>query len=102
MHQNEDQFAYVLEGALWFRVGTTDVEVREGGSIFRPRQVPHATWNATDAPARMLEITAPGAFDDYFRDLAAGRCDSTDLAAQWGITPVDGADEIAEAFGLNR
>jgi len=100
VHQNEDQFAYILEGVLWFRVGATDVELHAGECIFRPRQLPHATWNATDQSARMLEITSPGAFDDYFRELATPRCVPGELAAQWGISPVAGADEITDAFGL--
>jgi hypothetical protein len=32
--------------------------------------VPHAFWNPTDEPARLLEIISPGGFERYFADLA--------------------------------
>jgi hypothetical protein len=32
--------------------------------------LPHAFWNAGDEPARLLELVSPGAFDQYFADLA--------------------------------
>jgi hypothetical protein len=33
--------------------------------------VPHAFWNARDDEARVLEIIAPGAFAQYFAELAS-------------------------------
>jgi hypothetical protein len=32
--------------------------------------VPHAFWNATDTPARALEIISPAGFERYFAELA--------------------------------
>jgi hypothetical protein len=34
--------------------------------IAKPSGIPHAFWNAGDEPARVLEIIAPGGFEDYF------------------------------------
>ena len=34
--------------------------------IAKPIGIPHAFWNASDEPARVLEIIAPGGFEDYF------------------------------------
>ena len=38
----------------------------------KPRGVPHAFWNPGDEETRILEIIAPGAFAQYFADLALG------------------------------
>lgn len=32
--------------------------------------LPHAFWNAGDAPARMLELISPAGFENYFREMA--------------------------------
>jgi hypothetical protein len=39
---------------------------RPGDLVLKPRGVPHAFWNATDAPARLLDIITPGGFEAYF------------------------------------
>jgi hypothetical protein len=48
--------------------------------IAKPSGIPHAFWNAGDEPARVLEIIAPGGFEDYFARMgellaASGRPD---------------------------
>jgi hypothetical protein len=35
----------------------------------RPREIPHAFWNTTDEPARLVEIIVPGGFERYFAEL---------------------------------
>ena len=32
--------------------------------------MPHAFWNATEAPARALEIISPAGFERYFAEMA--------------------------------
>jgi mannose-6-phosphate isomerase-like protein (cupin superfamily) len=57
-HEREDEYTYVLEGEVGVQVGDLVRVARPGDLVFKPRGVPHAFWNAGDAPARALEISA--------------------------------------------
>lgn len=59
IHDRETQLAYVVSGALTFYVDNEKESVSEGGLVVRPAGSVHALWNATDEPARMVEITTP-------------------------------------------
>src|SRR5215210_989763 len=69
-HQNEDEYTYVLEGEIGVQIGEEVRVARPGDLVFKPRGVPHAFWNAADAPARALEIISPAGFERYFAELA--------------------------------
>jgi quercetin dioxygenase-like cupin family protein len=69
-HTNEDEYSYVLEGEVGVQIGDDVVYARPGDLVLKPRGIPHAFWNRTDEPARLLEIISPGGFADYFRELA--------------------------------
>lgn len=59
IHDRETQLAYVVSGTLTFYVDDEEETVSEGGLVVRPAGSVHALWNATDEPARMVEITTP-------------------------------------------
>jgi len=69
-HRNEDEYSVVLEGVVGAEVGGETFEAGPGVMLVKPRGVPHAFWNPTDEPARLLEIISPGGFERYFADLA--------------------------------
>src|SRR5918998_1081798 len=69
-HSREDEYSYVLEGAIGVQVGDEDFYLREGDLVLKPRGVPHAFWNPTNRPARILEMISPAGFENYFRELA--------------------------------
>ena len=58
-HSVETQGAYVLEGEIGFWTDGEEATVGAGGYVVRPVGSVHAVWNATESPARMLEITSP-------------------------------------------
>lgn len=68
-HENEDEYTYVLEGEVGVEVGGEARVARPGELVFKPRGIPHAFWNAGDAPARVLEIISPAPFANYFAEL---------------------------------
>ena len=70
-HQHEDEYTYVLEGEVGVQVGDEVRVARPGDLVFKPRRVPHAFWNAGDAPARALEIISPAGFERYFAEMAS-------------------------------
>ena len=70
-HSREDEYSYVLEGRVGLLIGDEVVEARPGDLVFKPRGIPHAFWNATDEPARFLEIISPAGFERYFAEAEA-------------------------------
>jgi quercetin dioxygenase-like cupin family protein len=70
-HSKEDEFSLILSGPVGARIGDeTYEEIGAGSSIVKPREVPHAMWNVTDEPARILEIVMPAGLEEYFIELA--------------------------------
>ena len=69
-HENEDEYSYVLSGRMGAMVGDEVVDAGPGELVTKPRGIPHAFWNAGDEPTVLLELISPGAFDQYFADLA--------------------------------
>jgi mannose-6-phosphate isomerase-like protein (cupin superfamily) len=93
-HRHEDEWSYVLEGEIGVEVGDTTTSARPGDLVLKPRGVPHAFWNATDEPARFLEVITPGGFEDYFVALAE--------VFSAGLPPdLQRLAEVAERFGLD-
>jgi mannose-6-phosphate isomerase-like protein (cupin superfamily) len=82
-HSREDEISHVLEGELSVQQGERVETVATGGTVVKPRGVFHAFWNPGSIPVRFLEVIAPGAFADYFRELAPllERAGPPDLAA---------------------
>jgi len=68
-HTHEDEWTFVLEGQVGVQVGDEVVLAGPGDLVLKPRHVPHAFWNPTDAPARLLEVITPGGFETYFEGL---------------------------------
>jgi quercetin dioxygenase-like cupin family protein len=93
-HSREDEISYVIAGEIGFRSDGREVVLGAGGYIVKPRGELHSMWNATDAPARMIEIVSPAGFEGYFVELA----EATAVAGRRPDPSVIGA--IAERFGL--
>ena len=70
-HTREDEYSFVLEGRVGLQIGDHEIEAGPGDLVLKPRGVPHAFWNATDAPARLLEIISPAGFERFFDELGA-------------------------------
>ncbi len=70
VHAHEDEYSYVLEGEVGVQIGDEVRYAQPGDLVVKPRGIPHAFWNRTDEPARLLEIISPGGFERYFAELA--------------------------------
>jgi len=68
-HTREDEWTFVLDGEVGVQVGADVYRAGPGDLVLKPREVPHAFWNPTDAPARILEVITPGGFETYFEEL---------------------------------
>ena len=68
-HTREDEWTYVLSGKVGLEVGGQVLLAGPGDLVLKPRGVPHAFWNPSDEPARLLEVITPGGFESYFEEL---------------------------------
>jgi quercetin dioxygenase-like cupin family protein len=85
VHEREDELTYVIEGEIGALVGEEERRLQAGAYLWKPRGVPHAFWNASRAPARILDVIVPAGFERFFVELA-------DLLARDAVP-----DEIEEA-----
>jgi quercetin dioxygenase-like cupin family protein len=69
-HAHEDEISYVLEGELGVQVGEEVRYARAGELVRKPRGLPHAFWNRSGEPARLLELITPPGFERYFAEIA--------------------------------
>jgi mannose-6-phosphate isomerase-like protein (cupin superfamily) len=70
VHENEDEYSFVLRGRMGAHVGDDEVEAGPGEFVFKPRKIPHAFWNPGDEETRLLELISPAGFEDYFEEVA--------------------------------
>jgi quercetin dioxygenase-like cupin family protein len=94
VHRNEDEYSYVLEGEVGVQVGDQVRYACPGDLVFKPRGVPHAFWNRSDAPARLLEIISPAGFEAYFAEIAPL------LPPQRDEPDLSGLRAVMERYGL--
>jgi len=71
LHTREDEYSFILTGRWGFWQAGNVVFAEPGDLVYKPRDVWHTFWNATDSPARLLEIISPAGFDQFFVELAA-------------------------------
>ncbi len=65
MHTKEDETFIVLEGELRVQIAGEVHKVLPGGSVFMPRDIPHA-YRAEAHETRFLVVANPGGFDRWF------------------------------------
>ena len=107
-HTREDEYSFVLEGAVGALLGDEVRIGKPGDLIFKPRNQWHTFWNAGNEPARILEIISPAGFEQFFAELVelggvtkaqpqvlAGLCDRYGLEMDPGSIP-----GLVERFGL--
>jgi mannose-6-phosphate isomerase-like protein (cupin superfamily) len=107
-HSREDEYSYVLEGRMGALLGDDVVYAEAGDLVHKPRNQWHTFWNAGDEPCRILEIIAPGGFENFFDELAAVLAAGppapevmAKLDARYGIEhDFEAIPALCERFGL--
>jgi quercetin dioxygenase-like cupin family protein len=109
-HSREDECSLILSGTVGARIGDTYYEeIPAGSSIVKPRDIPHAMWNVTDEPARILELVTPAGLEQYFVELAPVLRERGPewterfyaLAEQYGLTILDDwSKELQQRYGI--
>ncbi len=111
-HTREDECSYVLQGELKCYVGGEVVLAPSGSYVIKPREIPHAFYNAGRETVRVLEILTPGeCFEGYFDEYEAiaspkisneeHRKARAELGERYGITWHDERiPEVRALFGI--
>ncbi|MFF0435146.1 cupin domain-containing protein [Streptomyces sp. NPDC004327] len=87
VHEKMDEFVYVLEGAMEIDFQGTTHRLAPGTCALLPHGIPHAMRNASQPPARVLQISAPGGWDHFLADL---------FAAGPAVRTAEGAMDLAK------
>jgi quercetin dioxygenase-like cupin family protein len=108
VHEREDELTYVIEGEIGARVGEQEQRsLGPGRYLWKPRRIPHAFWNASGAPARILDVIVPAGFERFFDELAeliargAGEDEIDEAGRRYGHTIVpDWIPELEQRYGV--
>jgi hypothetical protein len=100
VHNNEDEWFYVLEGELTFWVGGEVIVAPAGGFVFGPRGIPH-TFIVSSDEARFLLVTEPAGFDEFVRAIGEPAAALEIPPAPTAPPDVEGLTRVAATFGLD-
>src|SRR4051794_21220335 len=107
-HTHEDEYSYVIEGRMGALLGDDVVYAEVGDLVHKPRDQWHTFWNAGDEPCRILEIIAPGGFEDFFDELVDASLEGAPdpewlaaLGARYGLEfDLESVPALCERFGV--
>ena len=69
-HHEQDEWLYVVDGAIDCEVGGRRLHLERGESAFVPRTTPHWWGSVGAVPARVLEVYQPaGRLERFFREV---------------------------------
>jgi uncharacterized cupin superfamily protein len=95
-HTANDEWLYVLEGVLRYRVDEDIRDLKPGESMFAPRGKVHHFSNPHAARARVLIVQTPDIGPQYYRDVGAvvngggppDRARIFEVMTRYGLKPV--------------
>jgi quercetin dioxygenase-like cupin family protein len=95
LHLREDEFMYVLDGDLRFRLTEDISEGPTGSFVFVPKGLPHTWQNVGEGPARILFGFVPAAIGmERFFEHAAQLADDTRMAESFQKLAGDAGMEV--------
>jgi quercetin dioxygenase-like cupin family protein len=100
LHVNDrwDRGFYVLDGEYVFVVGDETVPASAGTWVFVPRNTRHA-WRCASAEGRLLNLTVPGGFEEFYRKVGERVTDRTQLPPR-REPDVEALSETASQHGV--
>ena len=99
LHKALDEMMFVLEGTASVLVEDELVEVPAGGWHFRPRNLRHTFWNASDQPLRFIDMYFNQPFEEFLEKIFHELTPENGYA--WGSEKLKQEHErLSELFGL--
>ncbi|RFU38023.1 cupin domain-containing protein [Actinomadura logoneensis] len=87
VHEQHDEYFYVLDGELTLHTGDGETSVGPGHLLAALRGTAHGFRNAGTAPVRALCLYTPAGYEGYFREVhaavAAGATVTDELLAEF-------------------
>lgn len=100
-HTREDEFSWIVDGEVTYRAGDEVLVARAGDLVIKPRGEWHTFWNATDRPARVLELICPGGLEVAFRLMDTTDVDVVAVGEQYGCAvDLEATAQLLEQHGL--
>jgi quercetin dioxygenase-like cupin family protein len=99
-HSREHECTYVLKGELTCDVGGEIVVAPVGSYVVKPRGVSHALCNAGTEPVWVIELHAPGGFEDWYDEYEK-------IASKFASEEIDEEEhrraraELSERYGVS-
>jgi mannose-6-phosphate isomerase-like protein (cupin superfamily) len=84
LHENEDEFIFVIEGTARIARGDEIFDVKAGEVAKLPKGVAHAWGNRADVPLRVAFVAMPGGCEQALRQIAEGS-DPREVAGKFNI-----------------
>ncbi|AEW94152.1 MULTISPECIES: cupin domain-containing protein [Streptomycetaceae] len=97
VHEVMDEFVYVLDGEMEVDFEGETYRLTQGMCALLPHGVPHAMRNASQPPARALQVSTPGGWDRFMEDLFAAGSDVRTPEGAMDLAKVNG---IGEKYGM--
>lgn len=66
IHPNQDEWFYIVEGAYLFQVGEEKYQMKQGDTIFLPRNVQHAFVQLTEKGKVLVSYLPAGKMEGFF------------------------------------
>jgi quercetin dioxygenase-like cupin family protein len=67
IHFNQDEIFHILAGEYKFQVGDTEHTMKQGDTIFLPRNIPHAFVQLSKNAKVMVAYQPAGKMEDFFK-----------------------------------
>jgi mannose-6-phosphate isomerase-like protein (cupin superfamily) len=100
VHRREDEWFYVIEGALTVWVDGEASDVPAGSFAYGPRAVPHTFVVSSPAPARVLLGAEPSGFEDFVRELGVPARALTLAPASVELPSPERMTNVAAKYGM--
>lgn len=100
VHGREDEWFYVIEGALTVWVDGEAHEVPAGSFAYGPRDLPHTFLVSSPTPARFLLGAQPSGFEDFVRELGEPAQALTLAPASVRLPSVERMTAVAAKYGM--
>jgi mannose-6-phosphate isomerase-like protein (cupin superfamily) len=97
VHERMDELLYVLQGEMEVDFEGTTHRLTAGTFALVPQGVPHAMRNVSTPPARVLQVSSPGGWDEFLTDMfAAGPA----LRTADGRMDLAKVNEVGAPYGM--